>query len=366
MTGELLGKSKAHISYCLLVADALELKNKEVSDAVNFTEALKVLIKQKEDELNAALARSSIPTAGKTQDIMGLLAGKSGSDIFSTLDTGAIQSPPGTSVRPGPSVSLAARPTAPELPKDVSTPEVVIPLSSMMHKGDSIAFMRSLAPDSFDHIITDAPYAIDMDMIQQDGGGMNIDSTRQEHDVQENKGLLRDYLREAKRSVRDKGFVITWCDISQWGYLLSLADEFGLTAQRWPLLWHKTHQCQNMAATYNFTKNFEIALVLRKGNATLTPQSSSIWQGSFGLNEKESFGHPFAKPVKLWQWLYAAVAQRGQCILDPFAGSGSSTVAAITAGYRPISVELNDSHYNRAVVNVTNSYRSLHPKVTFT
>ena len=359
MTGELLNMSRANVSYVLLIGSALEKGDKEVEGADNFTEALKILVKRKEDEANAELARSTLPTgSARTQDITEMLSRAAvGGEFFSTTLGGVPSSP----------VSLASRPDTPELPTDVIVPEIVVPLSLMIHKGDAIQWMRDQPPESFDHIITDPPYAIDMDMIQQDGGGMNIDSTRLEHDVKENKDLLRNYLREAKRSVKDKGFVITWCDISQWEYLLTLANEFSLTAQRWPLVWHKTHQCQNMAATYNFTKNFEIALVLRKGNATLlTPQSSSIWQGSFGLNEKESYGHPFAKPAKLWQWLYGATAQRGQSVLDCFAGSGSSTVAAIGVGLRPISVELNDIHYNRAVVNVTAAYRALHPNIRFT
>ena len=352
MTGKLVGRSKSSTFNALLVADALEKDDKEVNKCQNLSDALRVLLKRKEDEINANIARSTLPKQKpRTEDVMAMLSKPSESDGFFS----------------GPPVGLAQRPDTPELPKDVEAKEVIVPLSLMMHQADCIEWMRAQEPESFDHIITDAPYAVDMDMIQQSDGGMNIDSVRLEHDVEKNIALLRNYMREAKRSVRDKGFVITWCDISQWNYLTKLADEFGLAYQRWPLVWHKTHQCQNKAAQCNFTKNIEIALVCRKGNATLlSTQSSCVWQGSFGLNEKESYGHPFAKPAKLWQWLYGATTQRGQSVLDCFAGSGSSTVAAIGVGLRPISVELVDHHYHRAIVNVTNAYRALYPKVTFT
>jgi DNA modification methylase len=148
--------------------------------------------------------------------------------------------------------------------------------------------------------------------------------------------------------------------------LVDLAVAAGFVVQRWPLIWYKTYQCQNGAGAYNYTKNYEVALVCRKPNTTLTTsQSSSVWQGGYDVNEKETLGHPFAKPKKLWQWIYGAVAQRGQVVLDPFAGCGSSTLAAISNGLRPITVELTDHHYNRAVVNVTNLYKSMHPKVQF-
>jgi len=369
MTGDLLGASKSSVLNLLAVAARLEAKDSEIEKCESMSEALKILIKRKEYEINAALASSSVPTNARTVDITTLLQQPGGNDRFWTGTVSGEGKVVGENIQSTLStVGLSSRPSTPELPTDLKeTPEVVIPLSAMMHKGDAIAFMRSLPPESFDHIITDAPYAIDMDMIQQDGVGLNIDSTRLEHDVQENKILLRDFIRESKRSVRDKGFVITWCDISQWQYLIDIAEEFGLTVQRWPLVWHKTHQCQNGAANYNFTKNFEIALVLRKSNATLlTPGVLATWQGSFELGEKETYGHPFAKPAKLWQWIYSATAQRGQSVLDCFAGSGSSTIAAIRSGLRPISVELTDIHYNRAVCNVTDLYRKLHPKVSFT
>jgi DNA modification methylase len=151
-----------------------------------------------------------------------------------------------------------------------------------------------------------------------------------------------------------------------WQYLYDSFLGVGFAVQRWPVLWLKTHPCQNMAGNYNFTKNYEIAIIARKKGGTLiTPQSTSYWQGS-GLSDKDQFGHPFAKPVKLWQWLYSAVAIKGQRVLDPFAGSGSSTVAAIGSGLAPTAVEINESHYNRLVVNVSNAYRALHPNVKFT
>ena len=121
-----------------------------------------------------------------------------------------------------------------------------------------------------------------------------------------------------------------------------------------------------MAAQYNFTKNYEIAMVCRKGPATLvSPQSSSFWQGGIGT-EKDQLGHPFTKPSNLWKWLYGAVAIRGQRVLDPFAGTGSSTVAAVSVGLQPTAIELNADHHNRLIVNVSSAYRSMHPNITFT
>jgi len=70
-----------------------------------------------------------------------------------------------------------------------------------------------------------------------------------------------------------------------------------------------------------------------------------------------NLAHPFAKPSKLWQWVYAAIAHKGQLVLDPFAGVGSSTLAAIEAGLQPLAIEVNDKHYAQLVVNVSEHYK---------
>jgi len=106
-------------------------------------------------------------------------------------------------------------------------------------------------------------------------------------------------------------------------------------------------------------------MVLSKGNATLIqPQGSSIWTGG---NEdiKSLLQHPFVKPFKLWRWLFEAITIQGQSVYDPFAGVGSSTLAAIEHGLKPIASELNDEHYNRLVINVSNLYRNKLGNVNF-
>ena len=49
--------------------------------------------------------------------------------------------------------------------------------------------------------------------------------------------------------------------------------------------------------------------------------------------------HPTVKPIKLMQWLCRMVTPPGGRVLDPFAGSGTTGVAAIIEGFRPILIE---------------------------
>ena len=55
--------------------------------------------------------------------------------------------------------------------------------------------------------------------------------------------------------------------------------------------------------------------------------------------------HPTEKPVPLLADLITAVTKPGDLILDPFAGSGSTLVAAKKTGRRFTGIELDDVHY---------------------
>jgi DNA modification methylase len=50
-------------------------------------------------------------------------------------------------------------------------------------------------------------------------------------------------------------------------------------------------------------------------------------------------GHPCPKPIGWMQWLIRLSSRRGEIVLDPFGGSGTTGVAAIAEGRRAILIE---------------------------
>lgn len=54
--------------------------------------------------------------------------------------------------------------------------------------------------------------------------------------------------------------------------------------------------------------------------------------------------HLTVKPQSVMEWLVGIATMPGQVVLDPFAGSGSTMVAAATLGRRSISFELSATH----------------------
>lgn len=56
--------------------------------------------------------------------------------------------------------------------------------------------------------------------------------------------------------------------------------------------------------------------------------------------------HPKVKPIDLMSWLVRLVTRKGQTVLDPFAGSGTTGLACIEEGRKCILIERKDEYCN--------------------
>ncbi len=54
--------------------------------------------------------------------------------------------------------------------------------------------------------------------------------------------------------------------------------------------------------------------------------------------------HPTVKPPSLMQWLVELICPPGGLVLDPFAGTGTTAVAARAAGMQSLSIEADENH----------------------
>jgi modification methylase len=77
-----------------------------------------------------------------------------------------------------------------------------------------------------------------------------------------------------------------------------------------------------------------------------------VWSDIRGASLRE--GHPAPFPAELAERLIRMFSFAGDAILDPFAGSGSTAVAAIRAGRNSISVEIEEEYLNAATRRAAN------------
>jgi modification methylase len=71
-----------------------------------------------------------------------------------------------------------------------------------------------------------------------------------------------------------------------------------------------------------------------------------VWSDIRGASLRD--GHPAPFPIELAERLIRMFSFAGDMVLDPFAGSGSTAVAAIQAGRSSVSVEIEEEYLNAA------------------
>lgn len=289
-TAELLGKGygKSNVNYAIRIAKLLRVQDKDILSCGTMQDAIAVLVKRKEDEALAELHRRTTPQSigAATPQI---IIGQPTTGTSSFLDTLSIDLSPNSGMA---AASVLAEQAAPVVSKE----PVVVPLSRMFQLGDFRTVLAK-AGEIVDHVVTDIPYGIDMDNLNQ----KQIADVASEHEVEANVELMPEFLRLAFSVVKPGGFCVFFYDLDHHEKLQGYARDAGWKVQRWPLIAYKTSACQNNSAQYNFTKNYEVAMVLRKDEQTVLrkQQPSSVWVGDFAA-ERKLYNNPFAKPFSLW------------------------------------------------------------------
>lgn len=313
------GFAPSFVHYCLKLEP--HLKSEELGKCDTVTEAVRLLHRNKADEAMAELAKRHKAVMQDMQ-VVNLL-------------------PPGTTDVPYDTTTRLTQEDGSVVTGEQVTHEPA-PLPALYH-GDCLSILATLPEGCCDHIITDPPYAIDMAMVEQDNIGGDTSRVADAHQIEENLDLLDRMWPFLYHALRPGGYAIFWCDMERWYRLYTLASNY-FTVQRWPFIWCKTSPCKNGAPFYNFTKNFEVAIVCRKGNATLPTPVQTSW--IVVANDARAQSNMFAKPFEVWRRLIENVSLVGQTILDPFAGEGSCPLAALRLRRRIIAIEKEETHYN--------------------
>lgn len=336
-TGALMGVSNASVSHAYQMRSYIVSGDSEICNAPTLGAAYEILLKRRENEairLTAGFTSASVTVVGT-----GFVGNIDLDKMFDDVDTDLAGE---TSDEEATTISLDS--LIDDKPQILETQ--IFPLSQLFFLGDCLEIMPKLNPESVDHVITDIPYGIELDNMDCI---KNLDTVVATHEVDQNVSMMLPFLENAYRLIKPGGFCCFWYDLDHHEKLHAWAKQVGFKAQNWPLVWHKLHPCRNNAATKNYTKNVEFAMVLRKGNASLNkPQASSVIAGD-GSSERKLYDNPFAKPAIVWRFLYEAVAYKGQIVFDPYCGQMSSIRAAIDLGLTPMGCEIDGDHFYKGL-----------------
>src|SRR5207302_9034197 len=85
------------------------------------------------------------------------------------------------------------------------------------------------------------------------------------------------------------------------------------------------------------------------------------WSGITGASTRN---HPAPFPVEIAERLIRMFSFAGDTVLDPFLGTGTTTVAAARAGRHSVGVEVNEHYFDLACKRISNDTSSLFRKTT--
>ena len=78
-------------------------------------------------------------------------------------------------------------------------------------------------------------------------------------------------------------------------------------------------------------------------------QMKDVWESSLTKpSEKKCGKHPTQKPIALMEHFVKLLTNKGDTVLDPFMGSGSSGVASLELGRKFVGIEMSKEYFNLA------------------
>jgi site-specific DNA-methyltransferase (adenine-specific) len=246
--------------------------------------------------------------------------------------------------------------------------EAVLPVAwqstdgrSRLHHGDSLLLLDRLPSDSVDCIWTDPPYNLSNDGVTCVAGRMvrvNKGEWDRSRGVENDHQFNLAWLAACYRVLKPTGTI--WVSGTAHVYLsVGFAmQQIGFRILN-DIIWHKPAPPPNLGCRCftHATETILWATKARKGRDRYTfhydlmkaenggRQMKNVWRmAAPGKAEKRHGKHPTQKPVDLVARCLRASTNPGDVVLDPFAGSATTGVAALTLGRTFIGCEMDDQY----------------------
>ena len=240
-----------------------------------------------------------------------------------------------------------------------------------LYNGDCLAILAELPANSVDMIFADPPYNLSNDGFTCQAGKMvsvNKGDWDKSQGVENDFKFHRTWISACRRVLKPSGTIWisgTYHSIYACGYALQI-EKFHMLND---IAWFKPNASPNLSCRF-FTASHETILWARKdkkgkhyfdypsmkegsfpSDFMKKPgkQMRSVWAiGTPKPSEKTHGKHPTQKPLDLLSRIVLASTKPGDIILDPFMGSGTTGVAALSRGRMFVGIEKNIKYLDLA------------------
>ena len=203
------------------------------------------------------------------------------------------------------------------------------PFADCILNGDCIDALKPVPDATVDLVLTDPPYLVNY----KDRGGRSIMGD-------DNGDWLLPAFTEIHRVLKNHAFCISFYGWSEVDKFMTAWKDVGFKPVG-HLVWHK-HYASN-SRYLNF--RHEQAFLLAKGDPPIPVMIlDDIHPWTYSGNGL----HPNQKSIEIIKPLIAAFSKKGDLVLDPFAGSGTTALSAKLTGRHYLAIEKDADYYDAA------------------
>ena len=218
----------------------------------------------------------------------------------------------------------------------------------MLYLTDSLTHMRQMPDASVDMVFTDPPYRVHSGGIEHSKARGQFKMHHTESQLfKHNDCAIADYMPELFRVLKPASHCYVMTNNLNLRELLNVGQSVGFHFHNL-LRWDKN----NVTANRWYMKDCEHIVFFGKPPAKAINNCGS--KQGFAVRNIPGADrlHPTEKPVALVQHYIETSSQPGDLVFDPFAGSGSTALAAIASGRRWISCEIDPVYFLAASLRI--------------
>ena len=226
-------------------------------------------------------------------------------------------------------------------------------MTKVIH-GDCIKEMASIEENSIDLVVTSPPYNV----------GLDYDEYNDDLDIKEYSDFIKVVFSRIDKIMKDTGRVCINHSLKNDGGIIDLPSLIKKKAldigwdQRFEIIWDKG-QSESSSAWGSWRSpssprpifNHEYILIFdvsdkKRNSETVISKNEfmdlvkSVWK----VKPKTNSEHPAAFPVEIPERLIKLNSYKGDTVLDPFSGSGSTLVACEKLNRKGVGIEMSKKY----------------------
>ena len=210
--------------------------------------------------------------------------------------------------------------------------------------GDSITELEKLQDKSVDCVITDPPYGIDY-ISNYRTSNDNVAREIKNDGLEEALFLWEKTCEILDKKVKDDCHLYIFTSWKVWHYFRFITEKYFKIKNC--LIWEKNNWSMGDLSG-NYAEQYEMILFATRGNRELIgKRDTNILK--FDRVSNHALMHSCEKPIDLLKYLISKSTIENELIVDPFAGSGSTLLAAKETNRNFWGCEIDQEHYIKAL-----------------